>query len=109
MGPLQRQQVVTALAGDAVSLVRNRNACQVYVELFVQGSDADREEIFKELLGEPTLIKSLAKSQWGCFIVRELLKAPGEHSGVARKYLADGALEVKQTRCGAQLLNEFII
>lgn len=66
----------------------------------------DQLAIAAELLGSRDCVQLLAENQFGCYVLRELLKLDNEYSLTARADLALLASQLQTKKCGRQLLEE---
>lgn len=68
----QRSKVVDVLVEDAPGLARHRIGSHVVQRALAKCTTQDRERLTQTLLGSAEELKSLAHSQYGSFVVREL-------------------------------------
>lgn len=125
--PAQREKVSLALRSDLLRNARNRNASYVIERALTYCNPAERRVLASELLGEkeqgqsPQSPKSalrpsfhgnhsgiiaLAQNQFGSYVVRALLRLPGETSRQALAQLQSAAPQLQRTKHGQRLLEE---
>jgi len=69
---LQQSQVVDVLIPDSPGLARHRIASHVLQRALVHGSHRERERLSASLVGDADEMRSLAHSQYGSFVMREI-------------------------------------
>ncbi|CAE8708987.1 unnamed protein product, partial [Polarella glacialis] len=98
--PRQRACIAAALCHDLHRSARNRNASYVIEKALTYCSEEDRHAISTGLLSSPEDIALLAQNQFGAFVVRALLRLPGDSGQTALEHLKLGA---SQQRCQQQV------
>jgi len=69
---VQQSQVVDVLVPDSSGLARHRIASHVLQRALVHSSPRDRERLSASLVSSPDEMRSLAHSQYGSFVMREI-------------------------------------
>eukprot|EP00811_Abedinium_folium_P034372 NODE_7258_length_1595_cov_6.322207.p1 GENE.NODE_7258_length_1595_cov_6.322207~~NODE_7258_length_1595_cov_6.322207.p1 ORF type:complete len:457 (+),score=116.85 NODE_7258_length_1595_cov_6.322207:129-1373(+) len=98
-----RHQVADALLKDDRN-AKNRNASHVLEKALEQCPREDICALAESLLESDKKILELATHQFGCFIVRALLKTPSEFADRTREYLFPYTAELEKSRNGKKVL-----
>lgn len=101
-----RQRFAAALRGKLARGARNRSASYVVQRALDTCAAAERDVMAEELLGKPQNIPALARSQYGCHVVKSLLKLGGTHERRARQQLELVKEELRADKYGSRLLEE---
>jgi len=104
-----RHRVAAAMRGDLLRGARNRNASYVIEKALTHCSEEDRQAMASELLASPDGVPQLAQCQFGGFVVKALLRLPGEDSTAASacfERLQRAAGELQATKYGKRLLED---
>lgn len=101
-----RQCVAAALRGRLARGARNRSASYVVQRALCTCNAKERDAIVCELLGKPQNITALARSQFGCHVVRTILELDGSSAKLALDQLAAVKDEIQGDKYGSRLLEE---
>jgi pumilio RNA-binding family len=107
--PEQRHVIASALLADTSLLVRcarNQHASFVLEKALAFCSEKDRDMLAIELVRRPRTIPQLADSQFGCYVVRALLKLPSEPAQMAQAHLRQAFGQLKGSKFGRRVLDE---
>lgn len=107
--PIQRLKIAKAIHADMFGLARNRNASYVIGRALSYCDATEKRLLVNELLEGPEGLVPLAWSQYGCCVVRALLRMPTEYSQAGWEQLESAAVELHLSKYGRRLLEEFQI
>lgn len=102
----QRQRIAAAVKVNAMCNAMNRHASFVCENILTGCSADDCHALAMELLHKPGNMAMLAGSQFGCHVVRALLRLPGELSQIALDQVRHVAVQLQHSRYGRRLLQE---
>jgi len=104
--PRQQKCIVSALCGDVLRFARNRNSSYVMEKVLTHCAPEDRQLLITGLLADCDTVAALAQNQFGCFVVRALLRLPGEDSRKTFSHLQDATPQLLGFRYGRLMLEE---
>jgi len=106
--PEQRHIIATALLRDVRS-AKNRNASHVLEKALEVCLPDDQRALAEHLLSSPHPLDllTLAEHQFGCFVVRALLRLPGHFAQETRACLEPHVSKLEASRHGRKVLEEF--
>mmetsp|Transcript_97585 Transcript_97585/g.173792 ORF Transcript_97585/g.173792 Transcript_97585/m.173792 type:complete len:515 (-) Transcript_97585:142-1686(-) len=91
--PRHQARIAASLCEDLRRNAKNRNASYVIEKALTYSSEEDRKAISSGLLSTPEEMAALAQNQFGAFVVRALLRLPGECGQEALEQLKLGAAQ----------------
>jgi len=105
--PDQRHTIAMALLQDVRS-AKNRNASHVLEKALEVCPPNDRCALAEHLLSSPQPLDlvTLAEHQFGCFVVRALLRLPAQFAQQARACLEPHTSQLEASRHGRKVLEE---
>lgn len=106
---LHRQHFAIALRGRLTRGARNRSASYVVQRALCTCAAPEIDAMVEELLGKPQNLPALARSQYGCHVVKSLLQLGGPHERRAREQLECVKEELRADKYGSRLLEELEI
>jgi hypothetical protein len=107
--PEQRHTIASALLVDTsfvVKCARNQHASFVLEKALAFCSEKDRDMLAAELVRHPKTLPQLADSEFGCYVVRALLKLPSEPAQTAQAHLRRASGQLHASKYGKRVLNE---
>mmetsp|Transcript_93294 Transcript_93294/g.216881 ORF Transcript_93294/g.216881 Transcript_93294/m.216881 type:complete len:481 (+) Transcript_93294:42-1484(+) len=99
----QRSRVAQTLCADAIALAQHRCASHV-VEAALSHCSVEDQRVLGTLLGEQVV--ALGQGQFGCFVVKALLRTPGDFAHQAQVRLQAATSVLEETRHGQRLLRD---
>jgi len=99
-----RRRIARSLRGDMVRNAKNRNASYVIEKALGYCDDEDRRALAGELLSSPSNVASMAQSQFGFYVLKALLRMPGQEAVTAWSHVQENAEELKDLKYGMRLL-----
>eukprot|EP00747_Dinoflagellata_sp_TGD_P161920 gnl/TRDRNA2_/TRDRNA2_178959_c0_seq1.p1 gnl/TRDRNA2_/TRDRNA2_178959_c0~~gnl/TRDRNA2_/TRDRNA2_178959_c0_seq1.p1 ORF type:complete len:434 (+),score=85.96 gnl/TRDRNA2_/TRDRNA2_178959_c0_seq1:86-1387(+) len=102
----QRQKVAVVLRANAAHNAKNRHASFVCETLLTVCTASEKAALADELIFGPGGLVALAGHQFGIYVVRAVLKLPGDRSRVAQQQLLDAALQLRTSKYGRRVLEE---
>lgn len=104
----QRHSVACALYKELFRNANHRNASLVVEKALEFCSTEDQMAIAAPLLQSPASLKALAENQFGCYVVKAVLRMQGEPAVRAQEYLQELAAcgDLQSSKCGQWPLRE---
>jgi hypothetical protein len=108
--PCHRHHIAVALLSlpaDGNSMLSNamtRFGSSVFETAMLYCALDDKQAICNALLCEPSSVLRLAKSQFGCFVLKTLLACPGDGAQFAMKMICGASAELEGCRLGKEIL-----
>lgn len=108
--PAQRKLVASALRNDLLRNARNRNASYVIERALTYCDPSDRRALANELINSEGRrtggLVALAQNQFGSYVVRALLRQPGDPAWRTKGQLQSAVPQLQRTKYGQRLLEE---
>mmetsp|Transcript_83288 Transcript_83288/g.201931 ORF Transcript_83288/g.201931 Transcript_83288/m.201931 type:complete len:424 (-) Transcript_83288:290-1561(-) len=107
--PGQKSQVYAVLYADIYHNAQHRCASHLVEAALLYCSAAEQSTLAAALLSPgPEAVVALAQSQFGSFVVRVLLRLPGDSSQIARGYILQAAEGLWATRYGQRVMADLV-
>jgi len=104
--PKHRHRIAQALQTDLMGNSRHRFASHVVEAALEFCAPEDQQEMACELIEDPDQLRTLADSQFGCFVVKSLLKMPGETSKQVAQLLMPIASQLETSKHGQRVVED---
>lgn len=98
--PEHRRRVASALRADLVGNAESKRGSRVVEAALQLCSPEDRKILASELLGSTERLRGLAEGQFGCHVVKALLRMPGEHRRRTISLLRPSESKLRASRYG---------
>lgn len=102
----QQQYIAHVLRQDLIRNATNRSASYVIEKALAHCATEDCQALVVELLANSGGVVSLAQSQYGCYVVKSLLRFPGEQSRTVCSQLHHAARQLANSKYGKRLLQD---
>eukprot|EP00747_Dinoflagellata_sp_TGD_P215189 gnl/TRDRNA2_/TRDRNA2_87910_c0_seq1.p1 gnl/TRDRNA2_/TRDRNA2_87910_c0~~gnl/TRDRNA2_/TRDRNA2_87910_c0_seq1.p1 ORF type:complete len:442 (-),score=62.07 gnl/TRDRNA2_/TRDRNA2_87910_c0_seq1:194-1336(-) len=105
-GSEHRRSVARAVSSDALCNARNQHASFVCEKILTCCAAEERRSLADKLLDGRNELAAVAESQFGCYVVRALLRLPPEQAQVVLEELRPAAAQLRASKYGLLALGE---
>jgi len=102
--PAQSHRVANAIRKDLIVLSKDQFGSKVVERAVEMCCADDRDAIASELLSTPNELVSMAENRFGRFVVKSLLRTPGDHAEKVRAHLLSASTRLQSSRYGKSAL-----
>lgn len=100
-----RSIIAEAMFEEPLANACHRSAIYVIESVILHGTDEDRSDALK-LLGSVEAVDTMARSQYGCYVISALLRLEGFDRARARACLEELADQLGETKYGTKVLED---